>query len=92
MTRFTGDPFVPGGLGEFHARADAFLGVERGPSADVTLQWATYRDAADQAGLSRLFGGIHVPADDLTGRITGAQVGNAAFERALDYFAGNAGP
>ena len=39
------------------------------------LQWATYYDAADQAGISRLYGGIHVEADDLRGRVMGAQCG-----------------
>ena len=29
------------------------------PSADVTLSYATWQDMADQAGMSRLFGGIH---------------------------------
>jgi hypothetical protein len=88
MTRFTGSPFVPGGLGEFHAAADAYLGTERGPNVDVVLQWATYYDAADLAGQSRLLGGIHVAADDFNGRIAGAQVGNRAFDRAMEYFNG----
>ncbi len=92
LARFTGSPFVPGGLGEFHARAGEYLTFEDGPSVDVRLQWATYYDAADLAGQSRLWGGIHVPADDLAGRMTGAQVGIGAFERATQYFAGTAGP
>ena len=50
------------------------------------LQWATYRDAADQAGLSRLYGGIHVPADDLDGRIMGAEIGIIAVNHARSYF------
>jgi hypothetical protein len=29
------------------------------PSSDVTLSWSTFSDAADQAGISRRFGGIH---------------------------------
>ncbi len=37
---------------------------EEGPTADTTLQWATYYDAADQAGISRLYMGIHIAADD----------------------------
>ncbi|MEM9023756.1 MAG: DUF6851 domain-containing protein, partial [Bacteroidota bacterium] len=41
MTLLTGDPFFPGGVGEFHAPKDNFLVFERGPSVDVTLQWAT---------------------------------------------------
>jgi hypothetical protein len=83
MTRFTGTPFFPGGLGEFRARAREYLTFEDGPSVDVVLQWATYYDAADLAGQSRLWGGIHVQADDFQGRITGSQVGAAAFDRAV---------
>ena len=64
LTRITGDAFFPGGIGEFVALQNEFLNFEPGPSSDVRLQWGTYYDAADQAGLSRLYGGIHVPIDD----------------------------
>lgn len=88
LTRFTGSAFFPGGLGEFTATKDAYLTFEKGPSQTVTLQWATYYDAADQAGLSRLYGGIHIPADDFGGRRLGAQIGIAAYDRATAVFAG----
>jgi hypothetical protein len=92
MTRFTGTSFFPGGLGEFHAGAHQYLTFEDGPSVDTVLQWATYYDAADLAGQSRLWGGIHISADDFNGRITGSQVGIGAFELAERYFAGTVGP
>ena len=57
LTELTGDPFFPGGLGEFAAPKDSFLVFERGPSQDIKLQWATYKDAADQCSLSRIWGG-----------------------------------
>ncbi|MDQ8186053.1 FG-GAP-like repeat-containing protein [Pelagicoccus sp. SDUM812002] len=82
MTLLTGSPFFPGGLGEFNFPKSEFLEFEDGPSEDVTLQWATYYDAADQAGLSRLYGGIHVRADDFIGRTLGARIGVEAFLRA----------
>ena len=47
---------------------------------------ASYYDAADQAGISRLYGGIHVATDDFGGRIAGSEVGAIAFEKALEYF------
>jgi hypothetical protein len=87
MTLFTGDAYFPGGLGIHHATANTSLTFERGPSVDVDLQWGTYYDAADQAGLSRIAGGIHVPADDFTGRATGSVVGIDAFAKAMQYFA-----
>ena len=66
------------------------LEFEQGPSADVPLQWATYYDAADQAGISRLYGGIHVEADDLGGRVMGAQCGRDAWTKAQTYWDGTA--
>jgi hypothetical protein len=87
LTAFTGSGFFPGGLGEWTMAAGS-LEFEAGPEADVTLQWATYYDAADQAGLSRLYGGIHIRADDFAGRIMGAAIGRAAWAEAQACFNG----
>jgi hypothetical protein len=65
---------------------------EEGPTADVTTQWATYFDAADQAGISRLYMGIHISQDDVEGRIIGAEVGAGAWTLAQQYFDGSALP
>jgi hypothetical protein len=88
MTLLTGDEFFPGGVGEFEAPAHEFLVFEDGPSVDVTLQWATYRDASDQTSLSRIWGGIHPPQDDIPGRWIGIEVGHDAFALAETYFNG----
>ena len=85
LSGITGSEFFPGGLGEWGIAADA-LEFEAGTDNGVTLQWATYRDAADQAGVSRLYGGIHVRADDFAGRIIGAEVGTAAWHLAQTYY------
>lgn len=74
LTLLTGDPFFPGGIGTFNAPANSFLKFERGPSQPVQLQWATYRDASDQTSLSRIWGGIHPPIDDISGRIVGEKL------------------
>ena len=79
MTLFTGDPYFPGGLGEKEFDTD-FLEFEDGPSQTVTLQWASYYDAADEAGISRLWGGIHIPADDFAGRVMGSSIGIDAYQ------------
>jgi hypothetical protein len=92
LAAVTADPFFPGGLGEFTASTDDFLEVEQGPSQDIVLQWATYFDAADEAGLSRLYGGVQVPADDLAGRVLGSSVGQQAWARAVAFFEGSAPP
>ncbi|MCP8899874.1 hypothetical protein [Gilvimarinus xylanilyticus] len=71
LTAITGSEYFPGGMGAFEAPKNASLAFERGPSTDVTLRWATYRDASDQCSLSRIWGGIHPPVDDLRGRFIG---------------------
>lgn len=86
ITMFTGDEFFPGGIGQFFAKKDQFLVFEKGPSMNVTLQWATYRDASDQCSLSRIWGGIHPPADDIPGRLIGIDIGIDAFNLAETYF------
>lgn len=88
LTMFTGDEFFPGGIAEFYAPKDEFLVFENGPSMDIILQWATYRDASDQTSLSRIWGGIHPPADDIPGRKIGEQIGIDAFNLAERYFEG----
>jgi len=86
MTLFTGSPWFPGGLGEFPAPMNEFLVFEDGPSVTITLQWASYRDASDQTSLSRIWGGIHPPADDLPGRIIGEQIALDAYALARRYW------
>lgn len=90
LAAITGSEYFPGGLMEYVSVKDKSLIHEKGPSQDVYLQWATYFDAADQAGISRLWGGIHVAADDFTGRRTGHLIGIEAFNKAMTYFDGSA--
>jgi hypothetical protein len=90
MAAFTGDPYFPGGISHWTVPAGKLV-TEAGPSRDVTLQWATYFDAADQAGTSRIFGGIHIRADDFEGRRIGSQCGKDAWALAERYFGGDAG-
>ena len=89
LAEMTGTEYFPGGLGSWTVPAGS-LEFEQGPSQDIELQWATYFDAADQAGISRLYGGIHVEADDLGGRVMGAQCGRDAWAAAQRYWDGSA--
>ena len=91
LARFSGSEYFPGGMGEFIAPAHDFLVFESGPSETIRLQWATYYDAADEAAISRLYGGIHPSVDDLPGRVLGSRIGIAAFDEALTYFAPTVG-
>jgi len=74
----TGSRYFPGGVGAFEVEANSFLAFESGPSEPFELQWATYQDAADQCALSRIWGGIHPPMDDIRGRGMGVQVAQLA--------------
>ena len=88
LTLLTGDEYFPGGMGVFDIPEDTFLQFEKGPSTSFQLQWATYRDASDQTSLSRIWGGIHPPCDDIPGRVIGEQIGVSAFSFAEKYFYG----
>jgi hypothetical protein len=89
MADFTGSPYFPGGLLESRHPVGS-LDLEQGPSRAVVLQAATYYDAADQAGVSRIYGGIHVTADDFAGRRLGSECGKQALALARRYFDGTA--
>jgi len=88
LAAVTGSPFFPGGFGEYVAPKDTFLTFERGPTQEVRLQWASYFDASDEAGQSRLWGSIHIQPDDFAGRRVGHRVGLRAMELASRYFDG----
>ncbi len=89
LAQMTGSPVFPGGLGSFTAEANDYLVFEDGPSQTVTLQWSTYFDAADQAGQSRRWGGIHPPEDDFRGRTIGAECGLSAWAMAQKFWDGS---
>jgi vanadium-dependent haloperoxidase-like protein len=65
--------------------------VERGtvPATDLTLSWATFSKAADQAGISRRYGGIHFEQGDLDARATGRMAARIAWKKALKYWEGS---
>src|SRR6185369_2390383 len=49
------------------------------PSHDVLLSWPAFSSAADEAGISRRFGGIHFINGDMMGRNLGREVGEQAW-------------
>ena len=59
------------------------------PAHPVTLRWQTFTEAANEAGVSRRYGGIHCAAD-LAGRLLGRIVAFNAWQRAQGYFDGTA--
>jgi hypothetical protein len=60
------------------------------PAKDVVLSWPTFSAAADQAGISRRYGGIHFAQGDLDARVGGRLVARRAWTKALTHFNGTA--
>jgi uncharacterized protein DUF6851/vanadium-dependent haloperoxidase-like protein len=66
--------------------------IERGlvPAKNTTLTFKSFTEAANSAGMSRRYGGIHFEPGDLNGRTLGAQIGSQAWAKAQTYFNGTA--
>jgi hypothetical protein len=60
------------------------------PAKNTTLTFKSFTDAANSAGMSRRYGGIHFEPGDLNGRTLGSQIGNQAWAKAQTYFNGTA--
>ncbi|MBE9042761.1 vanadium-dependent haloperoxidase [Oscillatoriales cyanobacterium LEGE 11467] len=58
------------------------------PEQPVMLSWPTFTDAANESGISRLYGGIHFQPGDLNGRTMGRLVGDRVWERSQYYIDG----
>ncbi len=58
------------------------------PAHPVTLHWETFTTAANEAGISRRYGGLHFRAADLTGRLLGRLVAFEAWTKSQAYFNG----
>jgi hypothetical protein len=51
------------------------------PAKNTTLTFKSFTDAADSAGMSRRYGGIHFEPGDVNGRTLGSQIGGQAWAR-----------
>jgi len=87
LSLFTGSEYFPGGIA-YHTEPAGSLDFEIGPTTDVTLTWAKFNDAADEAAISRRYGGIHARYDDFPSRVLGAVIGSKAWYKAQAYFQG----
>jgi hypothetical protein len=61
------------------------------PTTDVTLSWATFSDASNEAGWSRRYGGIHFYSGDMHGRAIGRQMAQYVYSKAQSYITGSTG-
>ncbi|MCB1185839.1 vanadium-dependent haloperoxidase [bacterium] len=76
-------------LGEFVFTKGSLKFEDGTPSGNVVLHWDTFKEAADEAGISRLYGGIHHQDADRRGRMMGQEIGGLAFNRASALWNGN---
>jgi hypothetical protein len=60
------------------------------PAKPVVLKWKTFTEAADQAGMSGRYAGIHFARADLAGRKLGHLVAERAWTKSQSYFDGTA--
>jgi hypothetical protein len=81
---FTGDDHfglsvkrIPGELTEPDRLGDA-----------VILEFPTFTETANMAGISRVIGGYHIPVENVEGLKLGRNVGNAVFKKYLGYING----
>jgi hypothetical protein len=58
------------------------------PAKPVTLKWETFTEAANEAGMSRRYGGIHFARADMAGRKLGGLVADRVWAKAQTYFDG----
>jgi Domain of unknown function (DUF6851)/VCPO second helical-bundle domain len=58
------------------------------PTRDIVLSWSTFDEAADEAGISRRYGGIHFRQADLESRDMGRSIGLLVWQRANALFRG----
>lgn len=69
-----------------HIAVPGTMLFEDGPAQTVVLRWDTFLEAADEAGISRRYGGIHFQDGDLRAREVGRQVGQQAYQWAELHF------
>ena len=86
LKQYTGSDYF-GGSVVFEPGSSRFE-PELTPRDTVTLAWDTFTEAADEAGSSRLHGGIHFANGDLNGRELGREVGSAVFAATQFYIHG----
>lgn len=86
LAEFTGSPL----FGASYTMAAGASTVEPGftPAVPVTLHWVTFDDAANEAGLSRRYGGIHFESGDLASRAMGRAIGLQTWEKVRQLVGG----
>lgn len=90
LKRFTGSDFFGGSVS--FAVGSSTHDPGRSPKVPVTLNWSTFTEAADEAGMSRRYGGIHFESGDMEARRMGRHIGGAVYDRAMEFINGTGTP
>lgn len=80
LTAFFGDNMA------FSSRSDGLEGFSQRPLATtITRSFTSFEQAAEEAGWSRIYGGIHFEFDSNTGLAVGQAIGNYAVEHLMVF-------
>ena len=87
LKRFTGSD----AFGWYASFGTGYSKIEvASPKSVVTLGWASFTEAANEAGLSRIYGGIHFESGNLEGQKLGRKIGESVWNKAQTFFNGTA--
>ena len=90
LTRVTGSPYFPGGLGEFEARRDQFSCSRTALQSVSCYSGRRTRTLRTNAASLASTAESTPRRDDIPGRLMGAEIGADAFDHAERYFEGRA--
>jgi hypothetical protein len=76
----------------FHVTVRRLYVEQRELAQPVALSYPTFEAAAEASGISRIWGGVHWPADNEHGLELGRKVGENAWRRAEQFLLGAASP
>ncbi len=76
----------------FHIAVRRLYVEQRELAQPMTLSYPTFVAAAEASGISRIWGGVHWPADNERGQELGREVGENAWQRAQQFVLGTASP
>jgi len=90
LKQFTGSDNFGGS--DTIAAGTSFIEPSLTPTQDITLSWPTFTEAANQSGISRLYGGIHIAAGNQDGLALGRKVGDAVWQKGQAFIKGSSEP
>jgi hypothetical protein len=76
----------------FHVTVRRLYVEQRELARPLILSYPTFAAAAEASGISRIWGGVHWPADNERGQELGRKIGENAWQRAQQFVLGAASP